>query len=236
MPNLYWHRILSILNIKNQTVLMSQPDYYLLLDKLIVNRSLHIWKNKIRFTLLDLLAKYLNRDLIQARFYMFDHLINGQQKDQTRSMKIIELTNKYLGDLLGQLFIARHFSAQSKEHIMNLVRNLIDVYQQRIDNLNWLSNSTKEQAKKKLNKMNTKIGYPSKWKTYSGVHIDRSSFFNSISSIFRYNYLEKLKKLRRTVDRNEWLVTPQTVNAFNVNKKKIRQFFRQRICFFFVFV
>lgn len=162
MPNFNWHRILSILTIKNQTILIAQPDYYLLLDKLIVSQSLNIWKNKIRFTILHEMSLYLSKDFIQARFHMFDHLINGQLEDKTRWMKILDEIDKYLGELLGQLFISRYFSFQSKERTIDLVKNLINIYYERLKNIQWINNSTKEKALKKLENLNIKIGYPVK--------------------------------------------------------------------------
>jgi putative endopeptidase len=214
MPNLGWHRILSVLTIRNKTILMSQPDYYQLLDKLIVNQPLNIWKNKIRFTILHEMSLYLNKDFIEARFHMFDHLIYGQHEDKIRWMKIIEEIDKYLGELLGELFISRYFSFQSKERTNNLAKNLINVYHDRINHINWISNSTKEKALKKLQTINIKIGYPTKWKSYNDIYINRSSYFNSISNILQHNYRKKMKDLRKLVDRDEWLIPPQTVNAF----------------------
>lgn len=219
MPNLDWHQILSILTIKNQTVLMAQPDYYRLLDKLIVSQPLNIWKNKIRFTILHEMSLYLNEDFVQARFHMFDQIIHGQREDKTRWMKIIEEINKNLGELLGQLFVARHFSYRAKERTIDLMTNIISIYQKRINQINWIKNSTKEKALEKLEKINIKIGYPSKWKSYNDVYINRSSYFDSISSIFQHDYRKKMKDLRKTVDRDEWIIPPQMVNAFYVRRK-----------------
>jgi putative endopeptidase len=219
MPNLDWHQILSILTIKNQTVLMAQPDYYRLLDKLIVSQPLNIWKNKIRFTILHEMSLYLNEDFVQARFHMFDQIIHGQREDKTRWMKIIEEINKNLGELLGQLFVARYFSYRAKERTIDLMTNIISIYQKRINQINWIKNSTKEKALEKLEKINIKIGYPSKWKSYNDVYINRSSYFDSISSIFQHDYRKKMKDLRKTVDRDEWIIPPQMVNAFYVRRK-----------------
>jgi putative endopeptidase len=229
MPNLDWHQILSILTIKNQTVLMAQPDYYRLLDKLIVSQPLNIWKNKIRFTILHEMSLYLNEDFVQARFHMFDQIIHGQREDKTRWMKIIEEINKNLGELLGQLFVARYFSYRAKERTIDLMTNIISIYQKRINQINWIKNSTKEKALEKLEKINIKIGYPSKWKSYNDVYINRSSYFDSISSIFQHDYRKKMKDLRKTVDRNEWIIPPQMVNAFYVRRKLFYRF--DLVCF-----
>lgn len=216
MPNLDWYRILSVLNIRNQTILMAQPDYYRLLNKLIINQPLSIWKNKIRYTILHEMSPYLSKNYVQARFHMFDHLIQGQREDKVRWMKMIEIINDNLGDLLGQLFVSRYFSFRAKERTIDLMKNFISIYQQRIQRIPWLSQSTKDKALTKLEKINLKIGYPSRWKTYDEVLIDRSSFFHSMISIFQHDFRKKIKDLTKSVDRNEWMFPPQTVNAYYV--------------------
>ena len=216
MPHLEWPRILSVLGIRNETVIMSQPDYYLLLDKLIISQPLHIWKNKIRYTILDQMSIYLSKDYVQARFHMFDHLLQGQREDKVRWMKLIKEINQNLGDLLGQLFVSKYFSLRAKERTIDLAQNLISVYRQRIQRIQWLSNATKARALKKLEKINIKIGYPSTWKSYDDVFIDRSSYFQSIISIFQSAYRKKIKDLGKPVDRDEWFIPVQTVNAFYV--------------------
>lgn len=216
MPHLDWYRILSVLNIRNHTVLMGQPDYYLLLDKLIVSQPLHIWKNHIRFVILHDMSIYLSKDYVQARFHMFDYLMQGQREDKVRWMKLIESINRHLGDLLGQLFVSKYFSLRAKERTIDLMHNLISVYRQRIQRIDWLDKSTKERALKKVENINIKIGYPSKWKTYEDVFIDRSSYFHSIINILQHDYRKKIKDLSKPVDRDEWVIPPQTVNAFYV--------------------
>jgi putative endopeptidase len=214
MPNLGWHRILNILSITNTTIIMSQPDYYQLLDKLIVSQPLNIWKNKIRFTILHEVANYLNKDFVQARFHMFDHIIHGQLVDKPRWMKIIDDMNKYIGELLGELYVSRYFPDYAKQRTINLTKHLIKVYHKRIIQSEWMSDITKGKAINKLNKLRTKIGYPSTWKTYDRIYMNRWSYFESMSSVFRYTYRKKIKDLSKEVDRDEWIFPPQTVNAF----------------------
>jgi putative endopeptidase len=230
MPNLGWHRILSLLSIENTTVIMSQPDYYQLLDKLIVSQPLSIWKNKIRFTILHEVAGYLCKDFVEARFYMFDHIISGQLEDKPRWMKIIEIMNQYIGELLGQLYVEQYFSHQAKQRTIDLTNNLIQVYHKRIIRSEWMSDITKEKAISKLDKLREKIGYPSQWKSYDGIYTNRWSYFQSISSVFHYTYMEKIKDLSKRVDREEWAFPPQTVNAFYVRLKSISFILKKHFC------
>jgi len=220
MPNLGWHRILNVLTIKNETIIVSQPDYYQLLDRLIVSQSLNIWKNKIRFSMLHKMSNYLNKDFVKAHFYMFDHLIYGRLEDKPQWMKIIEFINEHVGELLGQLYVYQYFSGQAKQRTLHLANHLIEVYHQRLIRNEWMSDITKEKALIKLNKITKKLCYPSKWKSYNGVYINRWSYFDSISSILEYNYRKKINDLNKLADRTEWIIPPQTVNAFYVRFDK----------------
>ncbi len=217
MPNLDWYRLLNILEITNTTILIQQPDYYQLLDKLIVSQSLNVWKNKIRFTILHEMSQYLNQDFVQARFELFDRVIFGRLMDKPRWMKIIEDINQYIGELLGQLYVYEYFPYQAKQRMLILTNHLIEVYHQRILRNEWMNEKTKEKALIKLEKINNKIGYPSQWKSYTNVHINRRSYFHSMASVFEYSYKKKIQDLKKLPDRNQWLSPPQTVNAFYVN-------------------
>ena len=216
MLNLDWERMFQILEIQNTTIIMQQLDYYQLLDKLIVNQPLNIWKNKIRFTIVHQMSKYLNQDLVRTRFEMFDRILSGRLVDKPKWMIIIEDINAYIGELFGQVYVQRYFPHQAKQRTLNLTNHLIDVYRQRILRNEWMSEETKDKALVKLATIRTKIGYPSQWKSYMDVQIDRRSYFQSMCSIFQYTYRKKIRDLNRKPDRDEWFIPPQTVNAFYV--------------------
>ena len=216
MSNLGWQRLLNILEIKNTTMIIGQPEYYQLLNKLIVSQPLNIWKNKIRFTILHKMSKYLNKDFVEARFQMFDHIIQGQLENRPRWMRIIEDINLYIGELLGQLYVQQYFSYQARQRTLDLVNHLIKVYYERIRRNQWMSEKTKEKALGKLGKLNIKIGYPSQWKSYQDVHMNRRSYYQSMLSVLEYTYRKKIRDLSKSSDRNEWFVPPQMVNALYV--------------------
>ena len=197
MPNLGWQRLLNVLGISKTTVLMHHLDYYQLLDKLIITQSLNIWKNKIRFTILHQMSPYLNHDFVQARFQMFDRIIHSRSMKVPRWMKVIEDVNRYIADLLGQLYVQRYFPYQAKQRTLNLTNHLIEVYRQRILRNEWMSKKTKEKAVVKLTTINNKIGYPSEWKSYPDVRINRWSYFDSMCSIFQYCYRKKIEDLNQ---------------------------------------
>ena len=223
MPNLHWYKIREILNIKNYTFLMNQPNYYLLLNKLIVDQSLKIWKNKIRYTILHEMSKYLNRDCFHAYFQMFEKVIYGRIEPEPRWMRLIDDITTNIGELLGQVYVSRYFADQAKQKTLDLFFHLLDVYRQRLLGNPWMSLVTKEKAIRKLNKINPKIGYPSTWKSHDDININRWSYFDSISSIFEHNFREKIIDLGKPPDRDEWWIAPQTVNAFYVSLNQINQ-------------
>ena len=217
MPNLDWPRMLSFLNIESESMVIAQPDYYLLLNELIDSQPLRTWKNKVRFTLVHQMSPYLSKNFVDARFHVFNRLIYGQAEKKAPWMEIIDFIDRHLGELLGQLFVSEYFSSKSKERMMDLTTNLIETYRKRIRRSTWLSNSTKAKVSKKLRSINTKIGYPSKWRSYDGVSINRDSYFDSIISVFQAACRKSIEDLRKEVDRSEWVVPPQIVNAFYVS-------------------
>lgn len=216
MANLDWENLFQMLDIPNSTIIMQQLDYYQLLDKLIVNQPLNIWKNKIRFTIVHQMSKYLSEDFRRTRFEMFDRILSGRLVDKPKWMIIIEDINRFIGELFGQVYVQRYFSHQAKQRTVNLTNHLIDVYRQRILRNQWMSEETKGKALLKLTTIRTKIGYPTRWKSYVDVQIDRRSYFQSMCSIFQYTYRKKIQDLHRKPDRDEWFIPPQTVNAFYV--------------------
>jgi putative endopeptidase len=163
------------------------------------------------------MSKYLNQDFVQTRFQLYDRVLFGRLIDKPRWMTIVEDINQYIGELLGELYVYEYFPYQAKQRMLNLTNHLIEVYHQRILRNEWMSKETKEKALIKLAKINNKIGYPSQWKSYSNVHINRWSYFDSMLSALEYGYRKKIQDLNQPPDRNQWFSPPQTVNAFYVN-------------------
>ncbi|CAF0777014.1 unnamed protein product [Adineta ricciae] len=214
MPNLGWRRILKILQVHNDTVVVAQLDYYQSLDKLLVSQQLNIWKNKIRFSILHYMAPYLSKDFSNARYHMLQYSLYGRQQKAAQWTVIIDDINENCGDLLGQLYVYRHFSVEAKERMLNLTQHIIDVYRNRLSRNKWMNKKTREKALTKLSKMTKKIGYPSTWKTYPNIEINRWSYVESMLSIFGNTFQEKIKYLSRPVDKTEWVIPAQVANCF----------------------
>jgi putative endopeptidase len=128
---------------------------------------------------------------------------------------MVDVIDGGLGELLGQLYVAKYFPPDAKTRMISLVNNLKSVYKDRIERLDWMSQATKEKALEKLAKFTVKIGYPDKWKNYDDVEISKDNYYQNLQSIAKHDYNVKLKKLNKEVDRTEWFMTPSTVDAYN---------------------
>ncbi len=201
------------MGLKADTVLVGQPNYYKALDGLLKNTPIDAWKDKETFDIISSNASDLSKPFRDANFDFYSHTLNGLKSPKERWKTMIENIDGGLGELLGQLYVAKYFPPDAKQRMLDLVNNLQSVYRQRIQNVDWMSDSTKKKALAKLDAFTKKIGYPDKWKKYDDVTIDKSTYFENEESIAKHNYNDMIKREGKTVDRTEWGMTPPTVNA-----------------------
>lgn len=205
---------LSGLGLKTDTLIVAHPKYYEKLATLIGSESLETWKNKLRFSVLNGAASYLSSPFVQASFEYNGKTLSGQKVQQERWKRVSSMTDGLMGDLLGQLYVKEYFTPASKKRMDELVANLRTVFARRIDRLDWMSAETKAEAQKKLAAFTPKIGYPSKWKDYEGVTINRADFYGNVKALAQWRYNEQKSRLGKPVDKTEWGMTPPTVNAY----------------------
>lgn len=213
-PELNINALLQRFELKVDTVLVAQPRYYRTLAGLLKSQPLSLWKEKLRFEALKSAAPALSQPFRQAHFNFYVKTLTGQKEQQERWKQMVTQTDQNLGDLLGKLYVEKHFPADAKERMMTLVNNLQKVYEARIENLEWMSAETKKRALEKLNTFVKKIGYTDKWKNYDDVEIVRGKYYENLQSAARHNYKEMVGKMGKPVDRDEWFMTPSTVNAY----------------------
>ncbi|WP_374166101.1 M13 family metallopeptidase [Arcticibacter sp. MXS-1] len=206
--------LLNRFNLKTDTLLVGQPRYYKALASLLKTQPLALWKSKLKFEALSSSASALSSPFRKAKFEFYGKVLNGQQKEQERWKQMVSRTDQGLGELLGQVYVEKHFPAEAKERMLTLVNNLQKVYQERIEKLDWMGPETKKRALEKLNSFTKKIGYPDKWKSYDDVSISREKYYENLQSIARHGYKEMISKLGKPVDKAEWFMTPPTVNAY----------------------
>jgi putative endopeptidase len=213
-PNIGWSHFLKDLGAKTDSIDVAQPAYYNNLNTLLKTISINNWKLYLQANAIDGYANDLSKPFVNAAFE-FTKVISGQVAQKSRGEKMASAVDNYLGEALGQLYVKKYFPENAKKRMLDLVNNVQKAYAQRIDKLEWMSDSTKLKAKEKLAAMSKKIGYPDKWKDYSNVSIARSTYFENIVSASSSAYMRELAKLGNHVDKSEWYTTPSTVTAYN---------------------
>lgn len=213
-PNLDWATIFAGMGIKTDSVVVGQPNYYKKLSEVAKSASLDVLKNRFKFSVLSSAASYMSKPFEEANFNFYERTLNGRQAPEPRWQRISGVVDGSLGDLLGQAYVEKHFSADAKKRMLELVNNLQAAFKTRIENLSWMSGETKTAAIKKLGTIMNKIGYPDTWKSYDDVTVKRDDYFGNIVAANRHGWNEMVNKLGKPVDRTEWGMTPPTVNAY----------------------
>jgi putative endopeptidase len=213
-PNIDWTTFLNNLGAKTDSINVGQPAYYDALNKLLKTIPITNWKIYMKANSLERYADDLSKPFIDASFE-YTKVLSGQAVQKSRGEKMANVVDNYLGEALGQLYVKKYFSEDAKERMLVLVNNLQKAYAKRIDNLEWMSQGTKQKAKEKLAAMTKKIGYPDKWRDYSKVHIAKNTYFENMVSAATVAYQFQLAKLGKPVDKSEWYTTVPTVTAYN---------------------
>jgi putative endopeptidase len=214
MPRVGWRNFLDNVGAKTDSVNLSQPAYYLKLNELLKNIPIGIWKAYYRFHVMDDAAPALSTPFVNARFEYAGKALYGQQQIKPRWERMYATVDNNMGEALGRLYVQKYFSEDAKKRMLELVNNLQISFAKRIDGLDWMTDSTKQKAKDKLQAFLKKIGYPNKWRDYSAVVIGRNTYFDNIVSCSKNEYSYQLGKLGKPVDRTEWSMTPPTIDAY----------------------
>lgn len=191
-----------------------QYDFYKGLAQLMKQTTIEEQKYYLTFNLLNAAAPYLSDDFSDASFGFYGKTMSGRQEQQPRWKRALGTVNGALGEAVGEMYVAKYFPASSKEKMLTLVGNLQQALSERIDGLQWMSEATKQKAQEKLAAFTVKIGYPDKWRDYSGLEIKDDSYWANVcrSNIFDVEY--ELANAGKPVDKSRWFMYPQTVNAY----------------------
>ena len=168
----------------------------------------------LEYNLLDAAASCLSDDFVAARFDFYGKVLSGRQVNQPRWKRAVNSVNGMLGELVGQMYVEKYFPAAAKERMVKLVNNLQVALGERIDAQEWMSDSTKVKAHEKLAAFHVKVGYPDKWKDYSKLEVKKDSYWANVCRASEWGFNDMISRLGKPVDREEWLMTPQTVNAY----------------------
>jgi putative endopeptidase len=195
-------------------VVVRQPDYLTAFAALWGSEDFEDWKRWARWRLIRARAQWLTDDLVAADFDFYGRLLTGTEQIRERWKRAVSLVEGLAGDAVGKLYVQRHFPPDAKARIDALVENLQAAYRLSISELDWMTAQTRERALTKLEKFTAKVGYPAKWRDYSKLVTDRNDLYGNYRRGYAVNHDRELAKLGGPVDRDEWFMTPQTVNAY----------------------
>ena len=168
----------------------------------------------LEYNLLDAAASCLSDDFVAARFDFYGKVMSGRQVNQPRWKRAVNSVNGMLGELVGEMYVEKYFPVAAKERMVKLVKNLQVALGERIDAQEWMSDSTKVRAHEKLDAFHVKVGYPDKWKDYSNLEVKNDSYWANVCRASEWGYNDMMGRIGKPVDKDEWLMTPQTVNAY----------------------
>ncbi|GAA4502689.1 M13 family metallopeptidase [Hymenobacter ginsengisoli] len=196
------------------TVIVGQPEFYQTVGQLLKTKPVDDWKAYLTWQLTREYAPTLSQPFVDENFKFYGTQLRGAKAMRPRWKRVLDMEEDALGDALGQLFVKEYFKPEAKARYDTLVKNVMSSFSQHIQNVDWMSAPTKVVAQQKLKAIMPKVGYPTKWKDYSNLKIDRSPLAANVMRANQWQYNYQLNKLGKPVDRTEWGMTPQTYNAY----------------------
>ncbi len=214
-PGFDWAAWTSELGISQApAIVIAQPSYVKAFSAAVNELPVDRWKPYIRASLLNGFAPYLNKAMVDAEFGFYRQTLGGVKENQPRWKRAVNAINGNLGEMLGKLYVERHFKPEAKARMEQLVQNLRLAFKDGIDKLEWMTPETKKQAQEKLAKFRPKIGYPNKWRDYSRVQIIKDDLIGNLTRAFIVESEFQLAKVGKPIDPEQWGMTPQTINAY----------------------
>ena len=215
IPGIDWDAFLNGIGVKGVTELsVSQVEPIKEVEKIINSLPVENQIAYMQWSLIDRAAGYLSDDLVAQNFDFYGKTLSGKQTNQPRWKRAVSTVNGVLGEAVGQMYVEKYFPAAAKERMVQLVKNLQTALGERIRNLEWMGDSTKIKAIEKLNSFYVKVGYPDKWRDYTGLNIEKDSYWANVKRATEFELDYMLSKAGKPVDRDERGMTPQTVNAY----------------------
>ena len=209
-----WSRILSSMGVSAESVIVMQPSFVEGLATLLDSSRLDQWKLWAKWAAVSRLSPYLPEALAQARFDFYGTVLQGTPVIRERWKRGVDLVERFLGEAVGQLYVERHFAPVAKQRMDDLVGHLIQAYRNSISKLDWMTDETRAEALAKLDRFTPKIGYPEIWKDYSGLTTVAGDLVGNVLRASEFHFADEAAKIGQPIRRHEWLMTPQTVNAY----------------------
>jgi putative endopeptidase len=214
-PDFNWNLFFNGIELQNvDTVIVGQPEYLSAFNKSLKKFPQEVWKDYLKYSLVKGLASYLDDNTYHEIFSFYGQTLRGIQQPKPRWKRVVEQTDGYLGELIGQVYVKEYLPTGSKEKLVEIGNAVKAVYAERIKNLDWMSEPTKQKALKKLETMIMKVGYPDKWKDLSKLEVSRGSYVQNAINANQWHFQYMISKFGKPVDRTEWHLQPQTYNAY----------------------
>ena len=215
-PNIDWKGYFETMGIMEgmKSFNIAQPKYFTEINNVLKDADVETLKAYFAWHEIVSAAGYLSDEFVNANFDFFGKLMSGREVNRPRWKRVTSTVEGAMGEALGQLYVERYFPAEAKVRMETLVQNLITALGQRIDMAEWMTDATKANAHKKLSTIYVKIGYPNKWRDYSGLEIKNDSYYANVVRSNEFDMAYNFSKINKPVDKDEWLMTPQTVNAY----------------------
>jgi putative endopeptidase len=222
-PNFDWKTYFTAIGLNNPgDINVGQPEFFKGFNKLLKEVPIENWKEYLRWNVINSMADYLSDDFVNQNFDFYGKTFAGKVKNLPRWKRVLETINGNIGEALGQIYVKKYFKPEAKAKILELIEDMRAAFSDRMTNLDWMSEPTKAKAKEKLAAMNVKVGYPDKWRDYSKLDITSDNFVQNVLNANKYNFDYTISKIGKPVDKTEWGMTPQTVNAYyNPNRNEI---------------
>ena len=210
-----WDTFLSGLSLKDiNEINLSQKESAVAVNNIIANEPLENHIAYLQWNIINNAASFLSDEIYAQNFEFYDKVLSGKEEQQPRWKRAVNTVNGVLGEAVGQMYVKKYFPPEAKERMIKLVANLQNALAERINNLEWMSDSTKVKAIEKLGTFHVKIGYPDKWRDYSSLEVKDDSYYENIKRASRFHIDFMFSKAGKPVDKDEWGMTPQTVNAY----------------------
>ena len=214
IPALELDTYLKTLNVNVDKVNVGQPDYFAGLNNILATADMAVMRGYMAWNVINAAAPYLSDDFVNADFDFYGKVLSGKQENRPRWKRVVSTVDGCLGEALGQMYVQTYFPAEAKARMEQLVKNLQWALGERIKSATWMTDVTKKAALEKLAAFTVKIGYPDKWRDYSALNVNKDSYYANVVRARRFENAYELAKIGKKVDKTEWLMTPQTVNAY----------------------
>ncbi|GGZ44386.1 M13 family metallopeptidase [Mesonia mobilis] len=217
VPAVDWKKYISDLGVEKEldTIIVMQPKYMETLQAVLAEGDTQKWQTVMRWATLNSAAGMLTTELDKANWDFYSKTLNGAKKQRPARERALATVNGSVGEALGQLYVDEKFPPEAKEKAQEMIANVISAFQNRIERLEWMTDSTKQKAIEKLDKFTVKIGYPDEWKDYSELAVSEdNNYYENMVAVSEWSYKDNLSDINEPVDKKEWGMSPQTVNAY----------------------